>query len=571
MYSKTRKAFGGNLSNTKGLNLILSIGYELECANLMKLTESDDHVLFNSDTNLTNMDYGDEGEESESAIEKTQELVDVSVIDNNGNVDSSASFSITNDIAEYQFSRKLMKSCYYPSLDIRKSSKRSSGRSNVDTSKEKNELYIFRDTATNEDYKIKFIFNTPRECNEHSNVEWIFTYYKPNRRRNVVVNTFLNMIKNIVSHVSDLIPITGNYIFKYKDSNDSPKELIIDKPTERILYHKPNTNLYYLQNQVSDRLFNIDDTCIKIQMTFAAKIENVFTVLKTLFTDEKKSIETIYQKTEVRLKHITKIHDCVSEMLKSYMATNQPTAIKKTDVEILKNYLFLIMYRIDRYYYFKKREGKQAKYFKDTLAVNCRHNNYSLYIELKNNIERIFQVDDRDAANIIKKIILQPTIMNKMVDSEIIDKLRKGVFLESNVLEKTNSHYGDPIYSLCSYFDFIEDPIANESSSNGSEEQTDYDWFEYQDIEGVSARMPLKDNIILIECRNFQELISSYVYGIGDSELKTQMKKGACNIMTKHFSEDVPGLTIANFKKVIEILKIKKSSKTQKRTKSKSK
>jgi hypothetical protein len=571
MYSKTRKALGGNLSNTKGLNLILSIGYELECANLMKLTESDDHVLFNSDTNLTNMDYGDEGEESESAIEKTQELVDVSVIDNNGNVDSSASFSITNDIAEYQFSRKLMKSCYYPSLDIRKSSKRSSGRSNVDHSKEKNELYIFRDTATNEDYKIKFIFNTPRECNEHSNVEWIFTYYKPNRRRNVVVNTFLNMIKNIVSHVSDLIPITGNYIFKYKDSNDSPKELIIDKPTERILYHKPNTNLYYLQNQVSDRLFNIDDTCIKIQMTFAAKIENVFTVLKTLFTDEKKSIETIYQKTEVRLKHITKIHDCVSEMLKSYMATNQPTAIKKTDVEILKNYLFLIMYRIDRYYYFKKREGKQAKYFKDTLAVNCRHNNYSLYIELKNNIERIFQVDDRDAANIIKKIILQPTIMNKMVDSEIIDKLRKGVFLESNVLEKTNSHYGDPIYSLCSYFDFIEDPIANENSSNGSEEQTDYDWFEYQDIEGVSARMPLKDNIILIECRNFQELISSYVYGIGDSELKTQMKKGACNIMTKHFSEDVPGLTIANFKKVIEILKIKKSSKTQKRTKSKSK
>lgn len=569
MYSKTRKAFGGNLSNTKGLNLILSIGYELECANLMKLTESDDHVLFNSDTNLTNMDYGDEGEESESAIEKTQELVDVNVIDNNGNVDSSASFSITNDIAEYQFSRKLMKSCYYPSLDIRKSSKSSSRRSNVDHSKEKNELYIFRDTATNEDYKIKFIFNTPRECNEHSNVEWIFTYYKPNRRRNVVVNTFLNMIKNIVSHVSDLIPITGNYIFKYKDSNDSPKELIIDKPTERILYHKPNTNLYYLQNQVSDRLFNIDDTCIKIQMTFAAKIENVFTVLKTLFTDEKKSIDTIYQKTEVRLKHITKIHDCVSEMLKSYMATNQPTSIKKTDVEILKNYLFLIMYRIDRYYYFKKREGKQAKYFKDTLAVNCRHNNYSLYVELKNNIERIFQVEDRDAANIIKKIILQPTIMNKMVDSEIIDKLRKGVFLESNVLEKTNSHYGDPIYSLCSYFDFIEDPVTNENSSNGSEEQTDYDWFEYQDIEGVSARMPLKDNIILIECRNFQELISSYVYGIGDSELKTQMKKGACNIMTKHFSEDVPGLTIANFKKVIEILKIKKSSKTQKRTKSK--
>ena len=98
-----------------------------------------------------------------------------------------------------------------------------------------------------------------------------------------------------------------------------------------------------------------------------------------------------------------RINDCV----KNFLEENKTIKIKKNDSEILKNYLFLIMYRIDRYYYFKKREGKQAKYFKDTLAVNCRHNNYSLYVELKKNIERIFKVEDSDAANIIKKIIMK--------------------------------------------------------------------------------------------------------------------------------------------------------------------
>ena len=54
------------------------------------------------------------------------------------------------------------------------------------------------------------------------------------------------------------------------------KEIVIDKTLNRKLYHKPNTNLYYLQaNSVENPNF-FDNLCPTYQMTFATKIEHVF-------------------------------------------------------------------------------------------------------------------------------------------------------------------------------------------------------------------------------------------------------------------------------------------------------
>ena len=551
----------------------------MECNNLMKLNklESDELVLFNSDMTLNNLDLEEDDEDN---IVRSQEIVDMDVIADNGNPDENASFSITNDIAMYPFSKKLMRSCYYPSQDIKSSRKSrgiSKGTSHKDYSKEKNELYIFRDTSTKQDYKIQFLFQSDRECYEHSNVEWIFTYYKPKRRINVVVNTFVNMIQNLVRHVKDLTPIKGNFIFKYKDANDKGQELIIDKPTERTLYHKPDTNLYYLLNQAVEDQFTIDDVCIKTQMTFGAKTEHIFTVLETLFNTKKASIPTLSENLKNRLDNITRIKKCVDTLFDEYnkkITEHKLVASRRSDpsVDILKNLLFLILYRIERYYYFKTSGKHGKKYFKDVLAVNCRHTNAALYEELKTHLKKILSIDDTTAISIIKAIILQPEPMNLMVGT-VKEGLRKGVFLSSNKLDKKNSHYGDPIYSLGSYFDFFEDPINNKISlvsESSTVEPAIYDWLVYKNIDVFSSRQDIKDGVILIECRNFQEMISMYAYSIADSELKEQMKKGACNIITKKYSEDVPALTIANFKKIIEILKKKKSSKTQKKSGSKS-
>jgi hypothetical protein len=513
-------------------------------------------------------------EDDKDGIMRSQEIIDMDVIDDNGMPDENASFSITNDIAMYPFSKKLMKSCYYPSQDIQSSSKRTSHK---DHTKEKNELYIFRDTTTNQDYKIEFLFQSDRECYEHSNVEWIFTYYKPRRRINVVVNTFVNMIQNLIRHVKDLTPIKGNFIFKYKDADDKAQELIIDKPTERTMYHKPETNLYYLLNQAVDNQFTIDDVCIKIQMTFGAKPEHIFTILETLFNNKKASIPTLSEKLKNRLDNIRRIKKCVDTLFDEYnkkITEHKLVASRRSDpsVDILKNLLFLILYKIDRYYYYKLSGKDGNKYFKDVLAVNCRHINALLYDELKTHLKKILSIDDTTAISIIKAIILQPKPMNLMVGT-MKEQLRKGVFLSSNTLDKKNNHYGDPMYSLCSYFDFFEDPINNTLASvseSSTVEPAIYDWLVYKNIDVFSSRQDIKDGVILIECRNFQEMISMYAYNIADNELKEQMKKGACNIITKKYSEDVPALTIANFKKIIEILKKKKSSKTQKKTGSKS-
>ena len=321
-------SYGGDISNINGLQHILSIGYEVECGILMKLTRSetgdspkssisskhsskslehtnslgqgnslkdseswglgklfeggdsseinsspksvhslksskseklskssksshssqlskpDKIVLFNSDTFTQDIIEFKKFEENpedidENIIARLEEMVEDNIYDDNNQIDPNSSFYITNDIAMSPFMRELTAVCYYASKE--------DGDNHTD---EKNNLYLFRDTEKNQDYEINFLFRNPAtDCATHSNVEWVFTYYRPQQGDNIIINTFLNMIKNLLRHLSDLQPITGNFIMKYKDDQGKDTELIIAKPEQRVLYHKPNTNLYYLLTQ----------------------------------------------------------------------------------------------------------------------------------------------------------------------------------------------------------------------------------------------------------------------------------------------------------------------------------
>ena len=132
-------------------------------------------------------------------------------------------------------------------------------------------------------------------------------------------------------------------------------------------------------------------------------------------------------------------------------------------------------------------------------------------------------------------------------------KIRKGALSISNTLDKSNKNYGDPLYSLVSYFDFFEDPIDDDRNIDDDDEILYYDWLEYKRFDDYSAKMELKDDIILVECRIFQKILSTYVYSIADEELQQQMTNGACNILTNNFGPDVSSLSIANLKKIIEL------------------
>jgi hypothetical protein len=565
MNSKTRKK-GGGIQKSNGLYHILSIGYEIECSNLMKLTKTEigENVLFNSDTlahdaakikeMIESMNYDDV---DDNLLARSEELVEMDVLDKYGDIDENSSFSITNDISPDPFTNKLSKYCYY--LEPYENDDNDQGHR-----EEKNKLYVFRDTAQNVDYKINFLFKTFRDCEVHSNVEWIFTYFYPEQSANIIMDTLSNVIRNLTVHLSDLVPIHGNFIMNEPNTEKDAyaNELIIE-PEDRILYHKPNTNLYYLQNHVVNHPFTIDDVCTRIQTTFSTKIENLYTVLKAIFTENRNAIPELSDKIKKYFETIQHVKMCVDEMVKKYNESSanvyklQKTTgfiIDSVDIDIVKNYLFLFLYKIERYFEFSKPNQK-TKYLKNKLVINSRHSNYILYVELKNTIKRIFDVDDKTAIDIIKSIVLQPKLLINLVSDSAREHLRKGVFLMSNTLDKTHKQYGNPVFSMNSYFDFFEDPV--EADNN--------DWLEYKEFDSLTARIELNDDVVLIELRAFQDILSNYAYGIADSKLKDEMENGACNKIRNQYSPDISSITIGQLKKMFDLL-TRSKPKTKART-----
>ena len=466
MKSNIGKNIGGDITNISALKNILSIGYEVECGILMKLTESvtKDSVLFNSDTarkdilEFKKFEENPEDIEDDDVLERLEEMVEDKMYDDNGNIDNDSVFQITNDIAMSPFIKKLDSVCHYPSEENIITHTVTGDDDNLDYSNEKNELYLFRDDK-GKNYNINFLFgNKNLDCATHSNVEWVFTYFKPKRSINIIINTFINMVKNLLRHLSDLQPIKGEFIMKYKDEKGNDEELVIAKPEKRTLYHKPNTNLYYLLTQVQEKQFTIDDACSVFQMTFSSKGENIMTVMIALLTDTLNSIASFNTIISSKLVLLLNIKMCVDELVDSYNKTDTKYKLianrkqNQIRIDIIKNYICLILYKIDRYYVFKNSE-RPIKYLKNLLSFNSRHSNYVLYMALKKKVEKMFDVKSVAAVNIIKRLIFQPDILKKMFSPDI--KFRRGVLSGSNTLEKSNKNYGDPNYSLVSYFDFF--------------------------------------------------------------------------------------------------------------------
>ena len=554
---------GGDLSKMDGLHHILSVGYEIECGVLAKLTQTDvggEMVLYNSDSarkdieELRRLEEDPDADVEDYIMERQEEVMTDVILDKRGRPDKHAVFNITNDNAMTPFIRMLDKICYY----------------DIESADEKNSIYVFRDTA-GKDYKIKFMLKDELGCAFHTSVEWVVTYYKPKRSRNVIMDTFVNMITNLVRHLDELVPIEGNYIAKYKNSEGGVEEFAVGKPSQRMLFHKPGTGLYYLQTQVSAAPITIDDACSVVQMTFSASAEHIVDILVALLDNNSQGIASYSENVREKLEDVQRIEGCVDELIRNY--NREHVGIYKIQgskqfTKTVKTYIFMILFKIAQYIKFKKTS---SKYFKNVLYFNSRHSNYVLYKNLKRQLEIQFgMLEDARVASIIKDIVLVPDILQSGIVPDGV-KMRKGAFSKTNMLDKTNQHYGDPTYSLMSYFDFFEQPVDNESNRvGGTGNIVDYDWFEYKGVDEYSNKMDLNDDIVLIECRNFQKLLSLYVYNMADAELKEQMESGSCNILTGRMGADVGSMSVANFRKLIDLYGTMPSMKSATR-KSKSK
>ena len=294
-------------------------------------------------------------------------------------------------------------------------------------------------------------------------------------------------------------------------------------------------------------------------MTFATNIQHIFQVLKQLIYDKVITFECSNDKQ--RMDILQRVEYCVVQLIDGYneKERNPKLKISKTEsnkmvIKQFKGYLGLILYKLYIYYntYLEKesqnkdklKENQKIIYFKDSLFFNPRHSNYDFYLEAKKCLSELFGSGSGSVTNkikqnnvisiMIRKIILQPDILNKLLLNDT-SKLDENAFLPSiNKIKKGDEKYGDPYYSLDSYFRFFEEPVDNDSNLYQDDTIIFYDWFQYKGVDKVSTQMDINNNVILVEVRNFQKLLSNYIISSSEPELKNEiMNNTTCNKLEK--------------------------------------
>ena len=551
----------------------------------------------------------EEEEEDSEFMLRQEEEVQFSAYDRNKKVDKNIAFLVTNDIVESPFIRSLNKMCkiveeekedqIIDSEEYQKIKDKDDAKEYMALQKTefKNTLYSFHEDSGKK-YQINFVFHEKDvPLGLFSDVEWIFTYYKPKQSGNIIIDTFANAIFNLLMHIRDLKPIRGK-LSLHTCLSKSKCDVIAQKPEARILFHKPGTNLYYLQSHYYEDPNGLDlgiqDICITPQMTFSAHISNIIPIMKHMIHDSIRSIPSNTETLKNRLEILNRIEHLVNLLLTNYNETEaarsstfvflQNTPEKKEEYKIIKSYLFLIFYKLFLFYE-NYHNNTAIQYFKNSLFLNSRHSNYVLYDALKKSIRRYFALHSTNSLTIeneipiiIQKISVQQEILEKHFVSDI-KSLRKNTFRPSNQFDKKNPSYGNPAKSLISYFQFFEDPISDDTNMDIEDNILYYDYLEYKRIDAHSAKMDLKSDIILVELRVFTRLLSSYIYSILDTDQKKKMTDGICNRMTKNFQPDVKGISLSVLldfyrhyhKNPKTKSKLKSKTKTRSKTRSKSK
>jgi len=566
--NKTKKRKGGDIDKKYIFRKILSIGYELESSSLAKFSlideSSDSPILLNSDSlpkdfniikNIQNDDYTEEEYEYyENRLEEFYELkpyTSESISKNNSNklVEySDTTFIVSNDLSVTPFTKYLKKLC-----DLNDGEEEE-----TEDLIDKNDLYTF-ESDDGKIFKINFETWQKKHCGMLSDVEWIVTYYNPKKSKNIILDTFINVAKNLILHLNNLQKQKGNLVMNFVEDKE-----IVKNPENRILYNLPGTNLYYLQTHYINEELDIDDICFVPQMTFSCQIEDLVDILKELSVDSIQIFENNVRISNERVQLIDRIEKCIHLLFQNYNAS-APDEYKirdvknKTLMKSIKNYIFMIFFKLERYFnnYLVDEKvmakSSAAKYLKDTLYFNSRHINYDLYKSLKKSISEYFHdsISEDMIISIIKKIIIQNSVLEEYLITNK-ENIRKNAFLITNKLDKSNKHYGNPHYSLVSYFDFFEDPIDTTERRDANDKPFN-DWLQYNSIDIFSSTMEIKNNIVLVEVRSFQRTLNTYIHSIANDEMKNNMTHGICNRITKNFQPDAPGISISTLKQFVSI------------------
>jgi len=299
--------FGGSLDANELYKHIKSIGYEFETHELSKLLDlhdGDKNILINTDIIpgvLKDMIKHNEAFKIDENYYKIVEhdfsfndYIDVP-IEEQGKLDGkyNVMMNIATDIGETDFKETLVKYCKKIPTD-------------------KNNLYTFKtkktSTSKSKEYKIIFTDNLKKSsCGTFAGVEYIITYFHPERNKNIILETFTNACRLISDHLNKLTVIPGELFINGDEKQKIGKSL-------RNLYHNKETNLYYLQ---TESFKDINKISIIQQMTFRIDSEFLIPVMKQIVynknanTKSKKDLSIDYKNIEI-------VEKCIDELIKTF-------------------------------------------------------------------------------------------------------------------------------------------------------------------------------------------------------------------------------------------------------------
>jgi hypothetical protein len=398
----------------------------------------------------------------------------------------------------------------------------------------KNDMYRFK---PNKGKSLGFLFSEEllEDCTAFSGLEIVVTYYKPKmdaqhvvktENPNIILDTFTDSISRIIDHFSNLKKTKGTMMVATdKNLKYSPLGKLDNK---RALFYKPGTNLFYLStydDKKKEGTKKLGSMTFVPQMTFRCNAVDAIEIMKEILKTGSsykigKGNKKEHKYERGTLKTLEKIADDLIAKHNTDYSSHQ-IALTSSMYKTLKTYMFFILYKVLSYVQGhaeilleKLGKGEDKTYLKDYLTFASRHSNFTLYERLKEILNESYGISDSKE---ILNLFYQPDICKIMYEfSEVsesdYDENWNYKYGDAFVtqLKKTDQHYGDPLYSFSSYFEYFED----------RNDDDDEDWFVQKKLDIYSTTFDLTDDKILMENRFFANEFKLFTNNILGLKLK---------------------------------------------------
>lgn len=544
--NKKNKTFklkkGGDITKHLIFKEIKSIGFEIETTDLIKLTITPNEnttVLVNSSLTNIDLEYG------------FTDLTEYTDIKNNPN----ETFKITNDSAEDSDFNILIEKTY-GSYKIQNDENLINEDDNDDDNEDDDEYPnpIIKITfpknkylnQTNYDLKFREVDGELTNFSSFTDTEFISTYYNPIQSDNIIENYFFISMKELITHLKNLKTINNSRLFI--KPKDKPKYIMLDGLSNQA-FVLPNTSLvYYNSSLYKIQKYNIqNDLKIVVQMTFSCDVSYVYKLMVQLmdlnnnllnssnnndivnFINMNKNNPNVNEITNTLNNYAENINydlyaiyhtfNIVNKLFKQYEKINpdKKYSFNSTENKKLKMYIFLLLYKLLIYLNSYIELGNMLK---KHLSFAVRHNNYVLFLEIKNQIKTIFASefngkDENYVTNEINKIILKlfnENELNKLYDTSYIKNQKIKLNLLINKNDKLKEKYdGNPLYSIISYINYFD--------TNNS------DWLVDNDIDEKSTKFDLVNDTIIIEFRDYPLYSYMNIFFNSNDVIRTELIK----------------------------------------------